>query len=85
MTVKDLKEQIADLPDDMEVILQKDSEGNGYSPLAGVDPDGIYVADTSWSGQVFDGNWTSDEAGYEEKDWKKLLKKPRSLILFPTN
>jgi len=29
-----------------EIVLQKDSEGNGYSPLAGAD-DGYYVPDST--------------------------------------
>ncbi len=37
MTVKELKKAIKDLPDDMECILQKDAEGNGYSPLSDVE------------------------------------------------
>ena len=41
MNVKNLKEAIANLPDEMEVILQKDSEGNGYSPLSGADADAV--------------------------------------------
>ena len=53
MNVKELKEQIANLPDDMEVVLQKDAEGNGYSPLSGADPDAVYIPDSTWSGDVF--------------------------------
>jgi len=43
MNIKQLKESIANLPDEMEVVLQKDSEGNGYSPLKGVDSDAVYA------------------------------------------
>ncbi|MFT7273462.1 MAG: hypothetical protein ACI9V1_003000, partial [Spirosomataceae bacterium] len=35
MTVKELKELLQTLPDNMEVILQSDAEGNSYSPLSG--------------------------------------------------
>lgn len=48
MTVKELKEAIAELPDDMEVILQKDGEGNGYSPLSGADPNAVYIPNNVW-------------------------------------
>lgn len=37
MNVKELREVLADYPDDMEVIVQADAEGNGYSPLAGTE------------------------------------------------
>ena len=37
MKLKELKEIIKDMDDESIVILQKDGEGNGYSPLEGVD------------------------------------------------
>lgn len=91
MKVSELKEQLKNLPDDMEVILQKDSEGNGYSPLYGIDPTGIYREDeTGWGGEVYDDSWTADEAGFgdepeDEEEWEELKKGPRWLILFPIN
>lgn len=45
LTVKQLKEIIAALPDSMDnwaVVMQKDLEGNGYAPIAGIDQDGCY-------------------------------------------
>lgn len=36
-TVKQLKEQIANLPDDMVLVLQADDEGNGYRFCNGID------------------------------------------------
>ena len=35
MNVKQLRLLLERLPDDMEIILQKDAEGNGFSPLSG--------------------------------------------------
>ena len=69
----------------MECIIQKDSEGNGYSPLAGADPDGIYIAETTWYGQVYDSNWSADDADMDNDLWEVMLKKPRCLVLFPVN
>ncbi len=71
MTVKELRDALAGYPDDMLVICLKDGEGNGYSPLAGVDGENnSYVADTTWSGEV--GLTVLTEAdvliGYEEED-----------------
>ena len=85
MNVKELKEAIAELPDDMEIIMQKDSEGNGYSPLYGVDPDAVYVPECDWSGDVYSTKWTADEACMDEDEWKKLTSKPKALILYPVN
>jgi hypothetical protein len=48
MNVKELKLALAGLPDDMEIILQKDGEGNDYSPLAETDTNAIYIPNTSW-------------------------------------
>jgi len=42
-----LKREIDNLPDDMEVILQKDGEGNGFSPLASADGDMVYIPETT--------------------------------------
>jgi hypothetical protein len=85
MKVSELIEELKALDPDMEVIVQKDSEGNGYSPLAGVDPGAIYVADSTWSGEVYEAELTADEVCMEEDDWQEILKMPRALILYPVN
>ena len=73
MTVEELIEELMGLDPEMEIIMQKDSEGNGYSPLAGADPDGIYVADSTWSGEVYDSNWSADDAAMDEEEWEEIL------------
>lgn len=84
MKVSDLIAALENLDPDMEVILQKDGEGNGFSPLAGADPDCIYVAENTWAGEVYDVNWSADDAGYDEDEWETLLEvSPRALVLFP--
>jgi hypothetical protein len=85
MNVKELKEAIADLPDEMEVILQKDSEGNGYSPLSDADANAVYVPDSTWSGDVYSMDWTAEDACMEEEEWNDMKSQPRSLILCPVN
>lgn len=85
MNVKELRAALETLPDDMEVILQKDSEGNGFSPLSGADPDGIYIAETTWSGEVYDASWTAEDCCMDEDEWAELQAQPRALILFPVN
>lgn len=52
MNVKDLKNAIENLPDDMDVIIQKDSEGNGFSPLEGWTTDVAYYPKSTWSGEI---------------------------------
>lgn len=85
MNIKELKEAIKNLPDEMEVVLQKDSEGNGYSPLYGADPDSVYIADTSWYGDVYSMDWTADDACMTKEEWDVIKSKPRTLILYPIN
>ena len=85
MNIKQLKEVIVNLPDEMEVILQKDSEGNGYSPLSGVDGDAVYIPETTWYGKVYSMGWTADDACLSEEKWGNIKSKPRALILHPVN
>ena len=85
MTVKELKEAVANLPDEMEVVLQKDSEGNAYSPLSGADPNSVYIAETTWCGEVYSMEWTADDACMTESEWAEIKLKPKTLILNPVN
>lgn len=50
MKIKDLIHSLSSLNPELEVILQKDSEGNGYSPLDGY-ACGTYAANNDWSGE----------------------------------
>ena len=85
MNVKQLKKLLSTLPDKMEVILQKDSEGNGFSPLCGGDKDAVYIPENTWSGDVYDRGWSADDADMDEEEWDKIKAKPRVLILYPIN
>lgn len=85
MNVKELREVVANLPDDMEVILQKDAEGNNFSPLEGADPNSIYVSESTWSGDVYSTDWSAWDAGMDKEDWEEFKKNPRALVLYPVN
>jgi hypothetical protein len=85
MKVKDLIAILSGFNENAELIIQKDSEGNGYSPLAGADHDAVYVPATTWDGAVFDTKWSADDACMEESEWKKLMKRKRCVVLFPVN
>ncbi|MFI0934547.1 hypothetical protein ACH4RG_22855 [Streptomyces sp. NPDC021019] len=67
-TLRALLEKFSDLPGDTPVILQRDSEANGYSPLAGGGV-GMYEALTGHSGDAYP---TSEEIArsddYDEED-----------------
>lgn len=52
MKVKELIELLSEFNPESLVILSKDGEGNSFSPLTDLG-DGVYVADSTWSGFVF--------------------------------
>jgi hypothetical protein len=85
MNVKELKALLENLPDEMEVILQKDAEGNGYSPLSDADADCVYLPETTWYGEVYSTRWTADDAAMSDEEWNDILEKPRALVLCPVN
>ncbi len=51
MTVTELIEQLKEMDGERQVILQRDSEGNGHSPLSECWT-GTYVPETTWSGEA---------------------------------
>ena len=50
-TVGELMDYLATQPRDRKVILRKDAEGNGHSPLAEA-WESMYSADSTWSGET---------------------------------
>lgn len=64
LTVKDLREMLEGLDDDLPVILQRDAEGNGYRLGEGGEQ-AYYREESSWDGEVM---------GYDElADWELTL------------
>lgn len=82
LTVKDLKGIIANLPDDMQVVVQRDSEGNGYNPAYSADPNCIWDQHEE---EILSTNYTGEQNGvYDPEDWEKMLKEsPRVLVIAP--
>lgn len=62
MTVKQLIAKLSLLPPGAPVIMQKDGEGNGYSPLSSLGA-GVYRPDSTWSGERVDGEEYERQAG----------------------
>ena len=89
MKLKQLKKQINEIStamDDVEVVLQKDGEGNGYSPLSGVDDNAFYAEENSWSGYVLSGRWSAKDANMTDSEWEEFKKTtPKCIVLLPTN
>lgn len=51
-TVAELRSALAELPGDTLVVMSRDAEGNGFSPLAEVEVGGHYIAESTWAGDV---------------------------------
>jgi len=85
MKVKALMKLLAEFDQNAEVILQKDSEGNGYSPLSGADHDAVYTPESTWSGTVFSTEWSAQDACMEDEEWQVMMKKKRCVVLYPIN
>jgi len=79
-TVGELKAALADVPDHTPVILEKDAEGNGYSPLAGVYLNHVYEPETTWSGQTY--NIEPDD---DDPDEYRPTDGVRVVVLGPVN
>lgn len=73
MIVRELIQELMAMDEKAVVILQKDAEGNGYSPLAGVTA-GKYVEENGWS-----GNFVGDDDAHEDDDGIE------GVVLYPTN
>jgi hypothetical protein len=84
MTVKELIDALSKEDPSRIVVMSRDSEGNGYSPLADWWA-GAYAAETSYSGEV--GIEKLDEtaklAGYGEED--VIAGGTPAIILRPVN
>lgn len=57
MTLRELLQQTTEADLDKEIIIQKDAEGNNYSPLADFGLAG-YEAYNTWSGEPVEDEYT---------------------------
>jgi hypothetical protein len=85
MKVKELLEALATADPDAEVILQKDAEGNGYSPLSCADLEAVYIPESTYSGTVYSMGWSANDADMSELDWGNIKSKPRCVVLAPVS
>ena len=85
MKVRDLIKELKAADPNAEVICQKDAEGNGYSPLSGIDLGCVYLPDSTWSGEVLHTGWSADDACMEDDQWEEIKRLPRCVVLHPTN
>jgi hypothetical protein len=84
MKVKDLIQALQDVNPESIVIMARDGEGNGYSPLADIDDSMVYLADSTYSGEIGFAELTKEliEDGYTEDD---VREGEPCVVLSPTN
>lgn len=88
ITVGDLIEMLGEMNPEAVVVMQKDGEGNGYSPLSGVDDSNVvYVAESTWSGEVMLAELTeeAEEEGFSAEDVYDGDDGELCVVLFPVN
>jgi hypothetical protein len=78
MTVEELIEELSKLPSNLEVILSCDGEGNNFSPLSGFS-EGIYVADSEWSGGFLTEDYFVGEDDAEDQ-WEETVEQGEPAI-----
>ena len=66
---------------DVELILQKDEEGNGYKECRGVDFNVLVTEDLD----VYSADWDDYEAGMDSDDWEQMKQNlaGQHAVLFP--
>jgi hypothetical protein len=86
MTLAELREALAalDLPDDTLVVLAKNAEGNGHSPLVEAEH-AMYLAESTWSGE----RYLTEAQRLAETDPDEYSEAPDDAVpavfLWPTN
>jgi hypothetical protein len=89
-TVGELLDYLATQPRDRKVVLRKDAEGNGHSPLADA-WEAMYAAESTWSGEtyVLPEELAELMAGDNEQGWSEDDGAPddaeRVVVLGPVN
>lgn len=84
MTVDELRKRLTDLPGDLPVVLSKDGEGNGFSPLADAEQ-AMYDAESTWAGERYDLEEVRLAQPHPEHYDPAPEGSVRALFLWPTN
>jgi hypothetical protein len=79
MKVSELIAELQKCEPDLEVVVSKDGEGNGYSPAIEAQS-GYYDADTTWSGEFYGEEIVGDE-DYSQPSEKAV----GAVCIWPTN
>ena len=87
ITVREMIETLKDLDSDTIIVMASDAEGNQYSPLLGIDPNCIYIPESTWSGQVKLATLSDEDrkAGFTEDDVHTGADGKKAIVLVPVN
>lgn len=83
MTVKDLKEALKNLPDNMPIYVSRDGEGNSFAPLAAIDTSNFIMNDDPHDIEIGSEDWSASDAMMDEDEWAEKLQEPRILVFWP--
>ena len=61
--------------------MSKDAEGNGYSPLAGDYDNCTYLPETTYSGDIYDRDYTAKDHCMEDDEWNDILAMDTCVLL----
>jgi hypothetical protein len=65
MKIKDLIKELSELNQELEIIVSRDAEGNGYSPMYSF-YQAKYHPNNDWSGEIIDVELNSNDKEYLE-------------------
>ena len=84
-TVGELRDLLNGLDPDLIIVMSKDGEGNGFSPLAEA-YEAWYEADSTWSGNVIDADYLGVEEDAEDDEIQERLDAAdKCVVLWPVN
>lgn len=88
MTKRELINKLENLPvpDNTQIIVQKDAEGNDYSPLSGAET-GIYIPNNTYSGFFYSLKDSFDDVCMDEDEWEQMKRNEdkKCIVLWPIN
>lgn len=85
MKVGELIAILSKMDPEREVIMQKDAEGNGYSPLSGADDNARYQAETTWYGEVGRETLSEEDRARGFGDEDIMTGGVPACVLYPVN
>ena len=87
MKAKELIQKLSHCDPDDIVIMSRDGEGNGFSPLSDVETNNVYIADSTWSGEIKLKELTPElkKQGYDVEDTDESGQGVPCTVLWPTN